>query len=212
MIDVLTVLVDALRRLVSVGERPGRLGYDLVVGYSTVNRCLMVASDVVGKVEDVAGRARDGAWVGAKGQGGELSDLEYLLKSQLRDLNQVETMLGGRYRDALTGGELVELWRRLGDRGTVLGVLLARLRRNQLPLEGLPLLAGAASGAATPEVLDLSRNRAAIAAGMTAYLALWRPRERVGELRERVAELRDSLVCGFTLDDVAPIVGDVRFR
>lgn len=209
MIDVLAVLVDALRRLVPVAERPARLGYDLVVAYATVNRCLMVAGDVVGKVESIAGRARDPVWVAGKGPGGELSDLEYLLKAQLRDLNQVETMLGGRYRDALTDGDLVGLWQRLGNRETILGVLLARLRHNQLPLEGLPLLAGAGAG---PMVVDLGRSRAANVAGMTAYLALWRPRERVGEVTARVGELRDALLCGFALGDVLPGVGDGRFR
>jgi hypothetical protein len=218
MIDVLKVLVDALERLVPVvgrdGARPVRLGYDLLVAFATLNRSLMVADEVVGKAEVISGRARDGVWVVGRGPGGELHDLEYLLKSQLRNLNKVETMLVDRYERQLTaaGGELADLRGRLGERNTILRVLLGRLGRNQLPLEGLPLLGTESIGAATPEILDLNKNRGAIAAGMTAYLTLWRPRERVGEIHETMSGVRDSLLCGLDFDDVLPIVGDQRFR
>ncbi|GAB3446362.1 hypothetical protein [Actinophytocola sediminis] len=217
MIDVLRVLVDALGRLVPAArDQPtaARLGYDLLVSYATLNRSLMCAGDVVTRAEIVAGRARDEVWVVGKGPGGELSELEYLLKAQLRNLNKVEAMLIGRYREQLdlVGGELAELRVRLGERNTVLRVLLGRLGWNQLPLEGLPLLDDEPLSSATPEILDLNRNRAAIAAGMTAYLALWRPRERVDEITESMAALRAALLCGFAVDDLLPLVGDARFR
>lgn len=218
MIDVLKVLVDALGCVVPAvaGDRgrPARLGFDLVVAYAALNRSLMVAQDVVGKAELVAGRAADGDWIAAKGPGSLVSDLEYLLKTQLRNLNEVETMLVDRYRGQLThaGDGLVELRERAGGRGPVLTEVLARLGRNRLPLEGLTLLGSDTIRSATPEVLDLSKDRGSIAAGLAAYLALWRPRERVGEIRQSLGELRGSLLRGFELDDILPLVGDSRFR
>jgi hypothetical protein len=109
MIDVLKVLVDALGCIVPVVARdqgrPARLGFDLLIAYATLNRSLMVAEDVVDEAELVAGQARDGDWVTGKGPGSLLSDLEYLLKTQLRNLNEVETMLVDRYCDQLTNAD-----------------------------------------------------------------------------------------------------------
>jgi hypothetical protein len=218
MIDVLKVFVDALKRVVPLvaGDRarPARLGFDLLIAYATLNRSLMVAEDVVGKAELVAGQARDESWLSGKGPGGVLSDLEYLLKTQLRNLNKVETMLVDRYRDQLgqAGDEFAELRARVGAGSSVLRVLLTRLGRNQLPLEGLPLLGTETIRPATPEVLDLNKNREAIAAGLTAYLALWQPRERVAQVRDSLTDLRTSLLSGFEFDDILPLVGDTRFR
>jgi hypothetical protein len=93
-----------------------------------------------------------------------------------------------------------------------LRVLLTRLERNQLPLEGLLLLRSDSTRSTMPEVLALNKNRSAVAAGLTAYLALWRPRERVGEIRMSLADLRISLLHGFEFDDILPLVGDSRFR
>jgi hypothetical protein len=131
----------------------------------------------------------------------------------LRNLNEVETMLVDRYHDQLTnvGGEFMELRIKVGGTSSVLRVLLTRLERNQLPLAGLPLL-GSETISATPEVLDLNKNRGAVAAGLTAYLALWWPRERVAGIRQSLAELRIALLRGFEFDDILPLVGDTRFR